>query len=576
MKKLIAIVLFLFTSKLLAAPEMIIGGFDPDSVASADKCVKSLEQAMPQMKKLGVTSHEGYVRWNLCEPREGEFDWTVYDKFVEVYKKNHIKWVPFIICGSAYSVPDWYYKKPGSQGYVCLEHGETCDVESLWNPNFRPHVERFLKAFCEHYRDSGVIEAMLLGVTGNYGEAIYPASGNDWTANAHGKYHTHAGYWAGDPYAVKDFQATLAKKYGQIEKLNIAWRASFKSFDEIQPFLREKAPNDRAWIDFYDWYRDSMTQWAGFWMRTTRANFPGEIYLCTGGDATPMHGSDFGEQCRIAAEVHGGVRITNESSDYALNFAVTRWVASAGRQYGAYYSFEPAGTVNPAPGVVARVYNAAASGVHGLHWYWPNLAAAPATENFLTWKPMLDRVDPVNEIAVYYPSAWIALRGQKFIRPAMKLRDRFDFDFLSDGMIRDGGLKRSKVLVFVSGDVVAESVWSEMQNWVKNGGLLLMPDSLLPLHAVDGKELAAIPNAIVFHGKADSDEYADFLCQSMQNEPKLSAETRAMLSADGKRDGVFVSAAKNKLLWLNPTSQPVQRTVEIPAMSIVEQPIDKP
>ena len=128
--------------------------------------------------------------------------------------------MPFLICGSAYSLPDWYYKKPGSQGYVCLEHGEQCDVESLWNPNFRPHVQRFIKAFCEHYRDSGVIESVLLGVSGNYGEAIYPVSGNDWTAKPHGNYHSHPGYWAGDPYAVKDFRAAMQQKYSQIDDLN--------------------------------------------------------------------------------------------------------------------------------------------------------------------------------------------------------------------------------------------------------------------------------------------------------------------------------------------------------------------
>jgi len=117
------------------------------------------------------------------------------------------KWVPFLICGSPYSLPDWYYKKPGAQGYVCLEHGEESDVQSLWNPAMREHVAGFIKAFCDHYRDSGIIESILLGVTGNYGEAIYPVTGNDWTADVHGAYHTHPGFWAGDRYAVASFRA---------------------------------------------------------------------------------------------------------------------------------------------------------------------------------------------------------------------------------------------------------------------------------------------------------------------------------------------------------------------------------
>ena len=39
----------------------------------------------------------------------------------------------------------------------------------------RAAIERFLRAFAERYRDTGVIEAVLLGITGIYGESIYPA-----------------------------------------------------------------------------------------------------------------------------------------------------------------------------------------------------------------------------------------------------------------------------------------------------------------------------------------------------------------------------------------------------------------
>ena len=82
----------------------------------------------------------------------------------------------------------------------------------------------------------------------------------------------------------------------------------------------------------------------------------------------PPHGSNFAEQCRVAAKHKAGVRITNEASNYALNFALTRWVASAGKHYGAYYGFEPAGGVDE-NGIVARIYNATASGANQLFDY---------------------------------------------------------------------------------------------------------------------------------------------------------------------------------------------------------------
>jgi len=45
-------------------------------------------------------------------------------------------------------------------------------------------------------------------------------------------------------------------------------------------------------------------------------------------------------------------------------------VASATRFYGTYCGFEPASEVSP-NGVVARAYNATASGARALHYYIP-------------------------------------------------------------------------------------------------------------------------------------------------------------------------------------------------------------
>jgi hypothetical protein len=567
--------------------EFIVGGFDPPSKEGAAGAVHALEQALPALKSLGVTSHEGYVRWGLCEPQEGRFDWSVYDPFVRVYKRAGLKWVPFIILGSAYSLPDWYFKKPGSQGYVCLEHNQETHVQSLWNPDLRKRVARFLAAFCDHYRDSGVIESILLGITGNYGEAIYPVTGNDWTADVHGPYHTHPGYWCGDHFAADSFKAWLVRRYGGGGPLRDAWGDSIGSIEDAHPFLRANAPNDRAWLDMVSWYIDSMTQWARFWLKTTREHFPqGEIYLCTGGDAPPWHGSDFGAQCKAAAEVHGGVRITNESSDYAANWSLTRWVASAGKQYGAYYSFEPAGNVDP-NGVIARIYGATSSGAHGLHYYYPNLFdTAAARDNFVKWGRAFKQRKPVVEIAVYYPETWIKLHGQVPLGSYQPLRDRFDFDYMSDGMILDGGLGHIKALILMGGDVSERKVWDAIGTWVKRGGLLLAANGMGTLRTPEGD---AAPNeellgagvdhgagrVALFNGGPYAREYRDFLASELGHAPELSVETRRMVTADGKEDGCYVTlCAPNELLWLNATDHPVAKNgVTIQAHSISSQRI---
>src|SRR5947207_5524351 len=93
--------------------QLILGGFDPPTHAGEDlaRGAANLERDVANFKRVGATSHEVYVRWNLCEIEPGKWDWSVYDRYVEVYKKNGLKWVPFLICGSPYSLPDWYYKK---------------------------------------------------------------------------------------------------------------------------------------------------------------------------------------------------------------------------------------------------------------------------------------------------------------------------------------------------------------------------------------------------------------------------------------------------------------------------------
>ncbi|MCX7045337.1 MAG: family 14 glycosylhydrolase [Candidatus Sumerlaeota bacterium] len=548
--------------KIGAGGQLIIGGFDAARREDVKPQTRALRMAVPAMKALGVTSHEVYVRWRLCEPEPGRYDWSAYDAYVNLYKKQGIRWVPFLVVGSPYTLPDWYYKKPESQGYVCLEHNQESDVQSLWNPALRGHVARFIKAFCEHYRDSGVIESILLGVTGNYGEAIYPATGNDWTADIHGQYHTHGGFWAGDKYAIESFRDHLKRKYSDVAALNKSWKTSFADFAALKPFLRKDAPNDRAWLDFCEWYIGSMTEWSRFWMSETRKHFPkGDVYLCTGGHAPAEHGSDFGAQCKAAAEERCGVRITNEGSDYARNFMMTRWVASAGRQYGAYFSFEPAGPVNPG-GVVARVYNATASGARGLHYYYDNIFwSEESWRKFEQWGGWFEQRSPIAEIAVYYPETSVTLSGGDFLGKAQPLRDRFDFDFKSDGQIQDGGLKSAKALILISGAVSEGKVWRAITSWVQAGGLLIYAEGMGRLRTVEGdervNEALFSPTAWLgkgrvkaFKGASLGNEYREFIKQELAAAPGLLPQTRRMVRADGVEDGIFVTlCAPDELLW---------------------------
>jgi hypothetical protein len=430
-------------------------------------------------KALSVTSVESYVDWAGVESVKDQWDWSKWDKQVATLQKAGLKWVPFLIAGPAYATPLWFQNSADSHTYRCLEHGEESQVQSLFNPALRPQVERFLRAFAERYRDMGVMESVLLGVTGIYGESLYPAGPEGgWTARLTGDYHNHVGWWAGDAYAVAAFRSAMEKKYGRVKRLNAAWGTAYAAYDEVSTFLPDNAPNDRARADFVEWYQQAMTDWAVFWVKAARKVFPQtELYLCTGGDGNPALGADFTAQTAAIARFGAGVRITNEGSDYAHNFSVTREVATATRHLGTFCGFEPAAKVD-AKGVVARIYNATASDARQLHDYTPNTLGqgVEALDNFRTNAVWLTPRRPQVLAALYLSRETWALEPEAVGRTlslSRALRDATDIDFVTRRILADGHLKGYNVLVLAASSVLEPESAEAIEKWVRKGGVLI-------------------------------------------------------------------------------------------------------
>jgi len=518
----------------------------------------------------GVTSWESYVRWSALEPEPGRWDYSVYDAEIAELKKRSLKWVPFLIAGPAYTTPKWFDSGPESVHYVCLEHGTESGVQSLWNPNLKPRIREFLKRFAQHYLPSGMIESVLLGITGDFGEAIFPVSGGGWT----GDYHQHGGYWCGDRYARASFRQFAARKYGSVQALNQAWGSSYSSFDEVQPFLPDKAPSTRAWLDFMTWYRACMDDWADWWLMTAREFFPNtKIYLCTGGDGHPTHGSDFTHQARIAAKHRAGIRITNEGSDYPHNFWLTRWVSSACRHYGTFCGFEPASGVNE-QGLVARIYNVAASGADQLFEYSGNMTASIERRTiFRQHIGLLSKGRPVVDTAVYIPKTHITAHPAEWGVPfglSGALRDAFDFDFVDSDMASEGALKRYRYLVLVHGTLYHRAELENLTRWVEGGGVLISPN-LGPPTLVEAGASVDLPlgqpgvhrigRGLVFVSQAKPGPafHAD-LAKALFHTSALAPGFAAKVPADGEWNGVFITEQSGRILVLNTTDQRVSGT----------------
>jgi hypothetical protein len=431
-------------------------------------------------RMLSVSSVESYVDWAGVEPERDRWDWSKWDAQVAVLESSGLKWVPFLIAGPAYATPLWFQDGPESRFYRCLEHGKESRVQSLFNPALRPQVERFIAAFAARYRDRGVIESLLLGVTGIYGESIYPAGPEGgWTARLTGAYHNHAGWWAADPLAAAAFRDAMRGRYPEVAVLNRAWATAHASFDTVAPFLPAQASNDRARADFVEWYQQAMTDWSVFWARTVRRHFPATpIYLCTGGDGDPVLGADFTAQAAAIAPFGAGIRITNEGSDYANNFTLTREVATATRAYGTFCGFEPASGVD-ATGNVARVYNASASGARQLHCYTSNVLGGDpeSLDLFVKVAPLLSPRIPKPDLAIYLPRETWALEpaaNGRLRAIARAVRDVADPDFVTRRTVVDGHLRGHAMLLLAEAPVLDPAAADAIEAWVRAGGALVV------------------------------------------------------------------------------------------------------
>ena len=143
--------------------------------------------------------------------------------------------------------------------------------------------------------------------------------------------------------------------------------------------------------------------------------------------------------------------------------------------------------------MVARVYNAAASGCRQLHYYTNNVTGSrEATENFRAHAKYLKPRKPRVDVAVLVPTEWLALNQSMFsalyVRVA-QLRDVVDIDFADPNMIADGALERAHYLIASIGRQYEPETIAAIEEWVNSGGVLIATADHL-LATVEGDDAA--------------------------------------------------------------------------------------
>ena len=553
-----------------------VGIADVGNPPPLEKSLDNVREYAPLAKVLGFTSIECFVRWDMIEPQPGVFDFSHYDRLVAAIQRYKLKWFPNLVITSAFALPSWFFESNEYTPFRCVEHDQINQSPSIWNEHNRKHVVRVLHAFGAHYKPMGVLEAVRLGPSGNFGEAQYPAGAGGALGYQRKRMHAHIGWWAGDSCARSDFQRYLKERYTTIERLNGAWEEQYSAFAQIAPQLPEHYRTRQGRLDMTDWYTSSMSKWCGFWARIAREAMPDiPIYQSAGGWGYREAGTDFSALSESMREVQGGIRLTNETDSFEQNFYATRMAATAARLYGIMLGYEPAG-FHSSHGVAARFMTCMATNADNLYTRHQVLFTRPdAVTNWLRDYPLLDlRTNPLVDVAIYYPEtmsqlddgAFRYLYGWGFNPRAAEIRRRIDADFLDERLIRAGFLDRYKVLVFCWGNIINADVQQIIDRWIRNGGVAIYP-ARNNQETVEGdfKLFTAWENGDTgkgtfyrFQGVMEPISfYGDFVETALRKTPHLHRWTHAVLNIQ-KPPRVYTSLLENgTLLALNYNEEPV-------------------
>lgn len=423
-------------------------------------------------KAIGITSFQSYVHWSEIEPEQGVLDFSNYDSLVAKLREHGLKWVPFIIAGPYYSTPEWFRESPESVYARCLKHDRDTVIQSIWNPAQPARVDKYLAAMAAHYRDTGVLESVQLGISGNWGESIYPAGGGfAWKP----EFHSHQGMWCGDRHAAKSFREWLGQRHGTVAALNRVWHTEHAGMDQVSPGQAFKS-TESARRDLMRWYLDSMTRYAEFWVATARKHFPDQkIYLCTGGPGNPALGADFVRQAKMCARYGAGLRITNQNDSYLDSYSGCRLTSAACRHYGTYLTTEPAGA-HTVVGVPMRIFDAMSLGVDGMYFkrilddvFQGSYERTDLTVVFLQYREVMRRTRPRIDVAAFYPQEHFMLHPPKALREYHKLcagvRDLVDLDMVDETLIADGALDHYTALLVFSLAAPSLATQERIEEW---------------------------------------------------------------------------------------------------------------
>ena len=203
--------------------------------------------------------------WHRMEPREGEFDFSFFDRVIERAKERGLR----VILGTpTAAVPAWLVRTHPdvlsqdehgqSRGFGGRRHG------CYNSPVMRRYAERITRAMAEHYREEGQVVAWQID-----NEIGHEGSDLCWC-----------------PHCRRGFQAFLRQKFqGDIDSLNETygtafWSQEYNSFEEIPlPVPTLTAHNPALRLDWERFRSESIAGFIDLQVRLIREIIPSVVVI---------------------------------------------------------------------------------------------------------------------------------------------------------------------------------------------------------------------------------------------------------------------------------------------------------
>lgn len=514
-----------------------------------------------------VSVIEDYQCWLPLEPERGRFEWDYYRRNAEELRRRGMT---YAVYPWLHFAPAWAMESEFWSPFVSLKNGRTTFAPSIWSPRTLALFDRYYREL--HAAMGDLVGEIFVSMACDYGEVGYPIGMADWVVPAP---YVGPDFWIGDEQARADFRADALERYPDLNALNAAWGTDFTTPEAIDypPWCAAEGPDfaatqalppaeraqvRRRWLDFVDWYLESMVDFAGAAVSVSRRYFadrPHEIKIGFGSERV-MFGADY--TAFVARSRADGYTVRSTHGKLPPYFY--KRFSTAARHYGVRLVTEPPSEVTRDE-EIERIFKDATCGTSEYFDYPGNLLGA--TDIFARYAQYLQGEHSQPEVAFFFPTTDHRLRGaqalpQPLFDVTVHSRDQFDFDVVDERLVRDGALALHDRLVIVQGSVVEADVLARLLEWQAAGGTIIAVE-FGPMETVEGDAgpgQALLARAVRVPA-AEPPALADAVAAA-------AGAVRPLL--DGRRDGVWTARLPSRILLYNSTAEP--RTVTVAGVTV--------